>query len=117
MSSTRLPTGRPPSPASQPGITWPAPSTKDWGTLRVQDESNTLPVRHTMPVYCTTTVSPFRIGWPWPRISTCETSFLGGAAFEGTVITGPGEPDLTVGMSGPGWYGITVPPARALTGI
>src|SRR5262249_32096198 len=78
-SMTRLPTGTPTRPVSQPGMIWAgeAPISKPNGAPRDQEESKTLRVRQLRPTYCVTTSWPLATGGPDPLISVLTTSLLG----------------------------------------
>src|SRR5205823_2636377 len=92
-SITRLPTVWPVRPLSQPGMTWLGflPMMKLNGWPRFQEASNTepspLPVRHSAPTYCTTTVWLALTAGPLPLTSTLVTSLAGGWP-DGTLIFG-----------------------------
>ena len=63
-----LPLGSMAMPWSQPAMTWPTPSGKAMGSLPcLAEESNSLPVVITVPLYNTRTVWPFLGGRPFPR--------------------------------------------------
>src|SRR5215468_7453053 len=81
MSMTRLPTGTPTRPLSQPGMIWAgeAPIRKPNGAPRIHEESKTDFVRQLTPTYCVTTSWPLATGGPDPLISVLTTRLLGGA--------------------------------------
>src|SRR5680860_484056 len=87
ISSRWPPTFIPATPWSQPGITSPAPRVKLKGSLRLQEESNSLPLLKPTPTYWTVTLSPDFASAPLPGTSSLLSSFFGGAPF-GTVTTG-----------------------------
>src|SRR5215469_8005498 len=80
-SMTRLPTGTPTRPWSQPGKIWAGvasiskPRSMPWD----QDESKTARVRQLRPTYWVTTYWPLTTGGPDPLISVLTTRLLGGA--------------------------------------
>src|SRR5262249_57541337 len=92
-SITRLPTVWPVRPLSQPGMTWLGflPMMKLNGWSRFQEASNTvplpLPLRHSAPTYCTTTVWLALTAGPVPLTRTLVTSLAGGLD-AGTLIFG-----------------------------
>src|SRR6201987_4211831 len=86
-SITRLPTGWPTSPVSQPLMTWPTPIWVVYGCLRVQEESNTFLVRQMTPVYWTITSWLLFTFGPVPLIRALTWRVFG-ALLAGMVMTG-----------------------------
>src|ERR1700750_2598774 len=92
-SITRLPTVWPVRPFSQPRVTWLGllAMTKLDVWPRFQEASNTvpfpLPLRHSAPTYCTTTVCLALMAGPPPLTRTLVTSLAGGLD-DGTLIFG-----------------------------
>ena len=80
ISITRLPTGRPSRPLSQPGMicSGVAPIWKPNGAPLDQEESKTARVRQFRPTYWVTTSWPLATAGPFPLISVLTTSELGG---------------------------------------
>src|SRR5215469_4932550 len=80
-SMTRLPTGTPTRPWSQPGKIWAGvasiskPRSMPWD----QDESKTARVRQLRPTYWVTTYWPLTTGGPDPLTRVLVTRPLGGA--------------------------------------
>src|SRR5215469_6126470 len=88
-SITRLPTVWPIRPWFHPGMTWlgVAAMVKPNGCCRVQEASNTVPLRQIAPTYCTTTVCPLATAGPVPLTSVLLTSLVGGL-LDGILIFG-----------------------------
>jgi len=78
---TRLPTGTPTRPLSQPGMIWAGVASilKPSGAPRVQEESKIARVRQLRPTYWVTTYWPLATGVPDPLIRVLTTRLLGGA--------------------------------------
>src|SRR6266446_9766754 len=103
-SITRLPTGWPARPVSQPGITCSgdAPMTKPNGEPDDQEEPNAFFVRQMYPVYWAMTYWPLTTVAPPPLMRAFTTSPLGGVEEEGNVSVGaPPVLALTVGRLPP----------------
>src|SRR5262245_37797085 len=77
----------PATPRSQPAITWPAPSGNSNGSLRLHDESNSLPVECATPTYCTETRVPGVASGPSPTVMSVISRSVG-AAPAGTSTVG-----------------------------
>src|SRR2546430_14420780 len=118
-SSIRLPTVWPVRPLSQPGMTWLGllPMTKLNGWPRFQEASNTvpfpLPLRHSAPTYCTTTVWLALTAGPLPLTRTLVTSLAGGLP-DGTLIFGAAPAAAVALGSAPPPLGTCSPVADAV---
>src|SRR5215467_555332 len=101
-SITRLPTVWPIRPLSHPGMTWlgVAAMVKANGCCRVQEASNTVPLRQMAPTYCTTTVCCLAMAGPVPLTSVLVTSLVGGLV-DGILIFGAAPVDAVTVGSGP----------------
>src|SRR5258708_9053504 len=88
-SRTRLATGWPTRPGSQPLMTCPSPITTVNGVLRDQEESKTWPVRQFTPVYWTARFWPFFTTAPVPLIRVLTWRVFGVVTLAGTLTVGP----------------------------
>src|SRR3954467_9632123 len=98
------------TPASQPGMTLPAPSWKGNGFPRSHELSNTELSRYSAPTYWTVTLSPGLALLPLPLCRSLMTSRPGGVGLSGvTLIVGlaPSAP-VTVTLPGGGSVGVAV---------
>src|SRR4051812_48062676 len=77
----------PTTPRSQPGMTWPCPSGNENGWPLSQEASNSDPVDHDEPTYCTLTVSPGLAALPLPATMSFIVS-LDGVPPAGMATTG-----------------------------
>ncbi len=103
ISITRLPTGTPSRPVSQPGMIWAgdAPIWKPNGAPLDQEESKTARVRQFRPTYWVTTSWPLVIFGPVPLISVLTTSLVGGDVFGIVTVGALPVTGLTVGRPPP----------------
>ena len=85
-------------PSSQPGMTLPSPSLNVNGSPASHDASNSTPVLHATPTYCTVTLSPFFAFGPLPLTMSSLWISSGGSS-SGTVTTGFFDVSLLSGVA------------------
>src|SRR3954451_23524393 len=98
------------TPASQPGMTLPAPSWKGNGFPRSHELSNTELSRYSAPTYWTVTLSPGLALLPLPLCRSLMTSVPGGVGLSGVILIvglAPSAP-VTVTLPGGGSVGVAV---------
>src|SRR6202161_4866976 len=101
ISITRLPTGRPSRPLSQPGMicSGDAPIWKPNGAPLDQEESKTPRVRQFRPTYWVTTSWPLATAGPLPLISVLTTSEVGGDVLGIVTVGGLTAAGVSVGRA------------------